>query len=480
MRGRHRQALANTSFALDVVGGSVLLATTYQLLDAFGPRLQPLLHRLTGYPFHIDSVHHLAAQGWWFGLVLCSLLLALRLSGFYRLDLFAPRRRVAWAATRGVGLGIALAVLVLYTVGVDFLNRSLLFLFAGLFWSYLLLKEFAFRHYVVDRFCRRHPLQALLVCSGHEVPARRAAFRARHLGTVRIAGVLPVGEAAAVDDLPVVASLDALEPALRSGRYQLVFLHQSGDPTVDQQVLAMAEEQGIEVWYFTAFPLPQQAQAEVDDFGGRPVVVFSTHPHYAAKLAIKRALDVLVAGGLLLVLSPVLLLATLAVRLSSPGPVLYRQMRTGWRGRPFAIWKFRTMVCDAEQRRGTVPNDLRGPAFKARRDARVTPVGRWLRRFSIDELPQLWNVLCGHMSLVGPRPLPLAETQAMPLPRDHRRYSVLPGLTGLWQVSGRSDLEDFAEWVRLDLEYIDGWSLWLDLRILARTVPVVLSGQGAR
>jgi len=123
---------------------------------------------------------------------------------------------------------------------------------------------------------------------------------------------------------------------------------------------------------------------------------------------------------------------------------------------------------------------LRGPAFKARRDARVTPVGRWLRRFSIDELPQLWNVLCGHMSLVGPRPLPLAETQAMPLPRDHRRYSVLPGLTGLWQVSGRSDLEDFAEWVRLDLEYIDGWSLWLDLRILARTVPVVLSGQGAR
>ncbi|MDP0499145.1 MAG: sugar transferase [Verrucomicrobiota bacterium JB022] len=480
MRGRHRQVLANTSFAVDIVGGSALLATTYHALDAFGPALQRLLSRVTGYPFHIQTVDHLLREGWWFGLILCSLLLALRLNGFYRLDLFASRRRVAWIATRAVAIGVGLAVLLLYTIGYEGLNRSLLFLFAGSFWLYLLLKEFLFRHYVMDRFCRRHPLQALLVCAGDAVARRRQEFQARHLRTVRIAGVLPLGGVGEHDDLPVVNGFDELGPALRSGRYQLVFLHQSGHNAFEQQVLAVAEEQGVEVWYFTAFPLPQKAQAEMDEFGGRPVVVFSTNRQYEAQLALKRSLDVTVATLLLLAFAPVMLLAAMAVCFSSPGPVLYKQMRTGWRGRAFAIWKFRTMYVDAESRRGEMPNELRGPVYKSRRDARITPVGRWLRRFSIDELPQLWNVLQGHMSLVGPRPLPLAETSAMPLPRDHRRYSVLPGLTGLWQVSGRADLEDFAEWVRLDLEYIDGWSLALDFRILARTVPVVLSGRGAR
>jgi len=159
--------------------------------------------------------------------------------------------------------------------------------------------------------------------------------------------------------------------------------------------------------------------------------------------------------------------------------VLFRQRRCGLNGRIFTLFKFRTMVADAEERIGEVAhlNEMKGPVFKVRRDPRVTGVGRWLRRFSLDELPQLWNVLRGDMSLVGPRP-PIPEEVARYERWQRRRLSMKPGLTCLWQVRGRNQI-DFEEWMRLDLEYIDNWSPWLDLKILARTVPVVLSGRGA-
>jgi lipopolysaccharide/colanic/teichoic acid biosynthesis glycosyltransferase len=161
---------------------------------------------------------------------------------------------------------------------------------------------------------------------------------------------------------------------------------------------------------------------------------------------------------------------------------LFRQQRAGLNGRPFTMLKFRSMVTDAEQRKSELEalNEMTGPVFKVTNDPRITPIGRWLRKYSVDELPQLINVWRGEMSLVGPRPLPVDEVRRFDDPAHRRRLSVKPGLTCLWQVSGRNNLRDFQEWVRLDLEYIDNWSLWLDLRILARTVPVVLAGAGAK
>jgi lipopolysaccharide/colanic/teichoic acid biosynthesis glycosyltransferase len=195
--------------------------------------------------------------------------------------------------------------------------------------------------------------------------------------------------------------------------------------------------------------------------------------------ATKRAVDV--AGSALLLTSclPVLLLAALAIRLESKGPVLFGQMRCGRGGRRFRMWKLRTMTHDAEARKQALLhlNEMDGPVFKMRRDPRVTRVGGVLRRLSIDEIPQLWNVLRGEMSLVGPRP-PLPEEAMRYSPSQRRRLAVTPGLTGLWQVSGRNELS-FEEWVRLDLEYVAQASLALDLRILARTVPAVLRGRGA-
>jgi exopolysaccharide biosynthesis polyprenyl glycosylphosphotransferase len=197
-------------------------------------------------------------------------------------------------------------------------------------------------------------------------------------------------------------------------------------------------------------------------------------------LLAKRALDVVLAGLLLIVFALLFAVVALAVRLDSPGPVFFAQERMGLNKRRFRMHKFRTMQVGAEERLRELEhlNETNGPTFKLRSDPRVTAVGRLLRRTSIDELPQLWNVLRGDMSLVGPRPLPLRDVEGFEEDCHRRRFSVRPGLTGLWQVSGRNELP-FDTWMELDLKYIDEWSLGLDLRILARTVPAVLSGQGA-
>ncbi|MEU3275831.1 sugar transferase [Streptomyces antibioticus] len=193
----------------------------------------------------------------------------------------------------------------------------------------------------------------------------------------------------------------------------------------------------------------------------------------------KSAFDRVGALALILLSSPLLVLLALAVRLGSPGPVLYRQTRVGRHGRRFAMWKFRTMVVDADRLKSGLEgqNENDGHMFKMRRDPRVTPVGRILRRYSLDELPQLFNILFGHMSLVGPRP-PLPEEVLKYNGVEMRRLSIKPGLTGLWQVSGRSDLS-WRETVALDLRYVDNWSLSGDMNVMARTLRAVLDGQGA-
>ncbi|HEX6657903.1 MAG TPA: sugar transferase, partial [Ilumatobacter sp.] len=193
----------------------------------------------------------------------------------------------------------------------------------------------------------------------------------------------------------------------------------------------------------------------------------------------KRAFDVTLASTVLLLTSPLILLAAVAIKLSSPGPVLFSQIRLGRYGDEFRIYKLRTMVCDAERLLDQLrdKNEADGPLFKMRHDPRVTRVGRFLRKTSIDELPQLWNVLRGDMSIVGPRPALPSEAEHW-TPELHERLQVLPGITGMWQVSGRSDT-DFEQYKRLDLYYVDNWSLWRDLSIVARTVGVVLFGKGA-
>ncbi len=197
--------------------------------------------------------------------------------------------------------------------------------------------------------------------------------------------------------------------------------------------------------------------------------------------AAKRALDVCGSAVGLVLLSPLFILLVLAVRLSSRGPAFFVQERCGLGGQSFRFCKFRTMVVDAEARKAELAhlNEVSGPAFKVSRDPRITRLGAVLRKLSLDELPQLWNVLKGDMSLVGPRP-PTPDEVERYTPRQAQRLSVLPGITGLWQVSGRSQIADFDRWIDLDLDYARRWSLWLDLRILCKTVIVVILARGAQ
>jgi lipopolysaccharide/colanic/teichoic acid biosynthesis glycosyltransferase len=190
----------------------------------------------------------------------------------------------------------------------------------------------------------------------------------------------------------------------------------------------------------------------------------------------KSAIDSFAAlAGLILLALPMIMVAV-AIKITSPGPVIFSQVRCGKRGKQFKMFKFRSMYCDAEQRRQKLEayRQMSGPVFEINNDPRITPLGRWLRKYRIDELPQLINVLIGQMSFVGPTPLPVYEVENFSHPAQRRRLSVKPGITCLWQMSSRNEVRDFETWVKLDLDYIDNWSIWLDLRILFRTVLVVL------
>ena len=239
-------------------------------------------------------------------------------------------------------------------------------------------------------------------------------------------------------------------------------------------------EQGLTTRYFSSLFNSRLARATSEEFEDEPLITLAPRtPERWARVA-KRLLDIAISSAAMIVLSPVLLAAAVLVKLTSKGPIFFTQKRLGQGKRIFPMLKFRTMVEDAEQKQAALEhlNEASGPVFKIRNDPRITTVGRFLRRSSIDELPQFWNVLKGDMSLVGPRPLPVRDYDGFREDWQRRRFCVRPGITCLWQVTGRSSIS-FERWMELDLEYIDHCSLRLDLEILMRTIPAVLKGSGA-
>lgn len=246
------------------------------------------------------------------------------------------------------------------------------------------------------------------------------------------------------------------------------------------QLVELCEEHGIVVRTdLQIFTLKRQDQPMLDlDSSSQIMAVASSIRTWPA--LVKRVFDFIVSLWLLVVLSPVLCAVALVIRLTSEGPILFRQTRVGLNKRHFRIYKFRTMIPDAERVQDQLlsQNEMSGPVFKIKYDPRVTPVGRFLRKTSLDELPQLFNVLTGEMSLVGPRAMSLRDYKLFDQDAHRRRFSVKPGITCLWQVCGRNSIP-FDQWMELDLQYIDRWSIWLDMKILAQTVPAVLRGTGA-
>jgi exopolysaccharide biosynthesis polyprenyl glycosylphosphotransferase len=245
------------------------------------------------------------------------------------------------------------------------------------------------------------------------------------------------------------------------------------------------ELQGVEAWIAASFIRTQIARPVFDAIGEKPMLVLRSTPELSWELLLKDVIDRVGAVLIILFTLPIWIIAAIGIRIKSPGaPVMFGQMRAGRYGQPFRMWKFRTMVANAEQMLDQIKrdhgNEMQGPVFKLDNDPRIFPFGRLLRKLSIDELPQLFNVVKGEMSLVGPRPLPVYEVDAFCEISHRRRLSVKPGITCEWQAGGRNKINSFEEWVSMDLRYIDNWSLWLDFKILLRTIPAVLFSKGAK
>lgn len=267
------------------------------------------------------------------------------------------------------------------------------------------------------------------------------------------------------------------------GRVMFVAKHTEFEKVA--QAVEVCELQGVEAWISASFIRTRIARPVFDVVGTKPMLVLRSTPELSWELMVKSVMDRVGAALLILASSPLWLIAYFGVRVASPGaPVFFSQMRAGRYGKPFRMWKFRTMVPNAEELLQKIKaehgNGMDGPVFKLDRDPRVFWFGAWLRRGSIDELPQLLNVVLGDMSLVGPRPLPIYEVEAFSEMAHRRRLSVKPGITCEWQVGGRNKITSFEDWVELDLHYIDHWSLWLDFSILLKTIPAVLLGRGAK
>jgi exopolysaccharide biosynthesis polyprenyl glycosylphosphotransferase len=260
----------------------------------------------------------------------------------------------------------------------------------------------------------------------------------------------------------------------------LVLLSPKSYRSLVEKIVSRCEEEGVLVRVRAEMFELRTAKAYADELEGLPVLTIRSGPQDDWGLAIKRFVDFLGSLALLFILAPLLALVAALVKLDSPGPVFFSQERVGLNKRRFNMLKFRTMVDGAEKRQAELEelNEAEGPVFKIKSDPRLTRIGKYLRRYSIDELPQLINVLKGDMSLVGPRPLPVRDVERIDIASQKRRFSIKPGITCLWQVNGRSDI-GFEEWVRLDLQYIDQWSLGLDMLILLKTIPAVFRGPGA-
>lgn len=393
--------------------------------------------------------------------------------GFYESPRPPHRLRALFALLRSCSFTVVGLILLLFLLRLQ-IARSVIILVGAIGGPLVYLRyELAFRLLSRDFALTQLRRRALWVGRPDENRQLRATLTRIERDTLADSG----------DFDPATQPLGEFVRLLHEQSVNVVILNLAGvDRAQATEVLAACATEGVEVLVRPGLAALPSGHVTVDQFGGEAVLYYRAQSAPLGHLLVKQLLDYAAAALLLVLLAPLLGLIALVIRLTSPGPALYRQVRAGLNGRSFRMLKFRSMQFDAESQQAGLAdrNEMRGPVFKVTADPRVTPFGRCLRRHSLDELPQLWNVLRGEMSLVGPRPLPLHEVQRFDQDTHRRRLSVKPGLTCLWQISGRNDIADFEDWVRLDLAYIDQWSLWLDCKILLATLPVALFGRGGR
>ena len=463
MLRRDRQIRTQIQQLLD----AALFAISFWL--AYKLRADPDLVEL----FNLDPIEPFISFAWLYLILIPVAPLVLEAQGFYQRPLLCSRRATAWPLFKGC-LFTTLALVLALFLHKMFIARSVPVWFGFMSFGVVFAKEELLRWARRSQLAREHyRRRVVLVGTQEETQRMQAELEAKSPDEVEVLAALDLNHTP-VERLVELVHEHSVNGVILSAKH--VFFERV------ESAIRACELEGVEAWLVADFFKTQISRTSFDDFYGWPVLVFRSVPEASWQGVAKQLLDFFGAALLLVLIALPLGLVALLIKLTSPGPVLFRQRRSGLNGRPFTIYKFRTMVTNAEQLKHELAamNEMSGPVFKVSNDPRVTPLGKILRKFSIDELPQLYNVLRGEMSLVGPRPLPVDEVRRFNDLAHRRRLSMKPGLTCLWQVSGRNEVREFKEWVRLDLEYIDNWSLWLDLRILWRTVPVVLTGAGAK
>ena len=401
--------------------------------------------------------------------------LVLESQGFYSRPMLTARASMFWPLLKGCFiLTIGLVLLLFIFKESNNSPRVVMGIFGVISFCLVWLKEEFLRVALRSRMAKAQYKRRIVIAGTPAEIARLRRLVATHAAnSMDVAAEFNIAESSAPQLIELLHEHSVSGVLISTRHIQLERV---------ESLIQLCETEGVEAWLIADFFATQIARASFDEMFGSPLLVFRTTPETSWQMLAKMFMDLVGSLlGIILTGLPMLAIAVL-IKLNSPGPVFFRQQRSGLNGSPFNIYKFRTMETNAEQFQHELAamNEMTGPVFKVTNDPRITPVGKILRKYSLDELPQLFNILRGEMSLVGPRPLPVNEVKRFNDLAHRRRLSVKPGLTCLWQVSGRNKISDFKEWVRLDLEYIDNWSIWLDIAILLRTIPAVFSATGAK
>jgi exopolysaccharide biosynthesis polyprenyl glycosylphosphotransferase len=398
--------------------------------------------------------------------------LILEAQGFYNRQMLGPRGAFLWPLLKGCALTTIALVLAGFALRLN-LPRWVPVWFGGISFTLIYCKEELLRLAFKSGFAQGQ-FKRRFILVGTETETIRMCGELEGKKDETVAVVAQFNLANPIPQLVQMLHDHAAYGVILSGKH--TFFEQI------ENVIKVCELEGVEVWLVADFFTTQISRTSFDELLGHPLLVFRTAPEASWAGLVKLLMDFFGSLVLLVAAAIPMLVIALLIKLFSPGPVFFRQQRSGLNGAPFTLYKFRTMVTNAEQFKHELEsmNEMRGPVFKVTNDPRITPLGKFLRRYSLDELPQLFNVLRDEMSLVGPRPLPVDEVRRFNDMAHRRRLSVKPGITCLWQVKGRNQISDFQDWVRLDLEYIDNWSLWLDIKILLRTIPAVFVATGAK
>ena len=412
---------------------------------------------------------------WWLVIVIMIFgPILLDLQGFYESPIDKTKGKSFAQVMRAmIYLSIIVSACVIF-LRLPLANRSVPLLFIGIGTGILLVKERIILQRIRRKAMRGEIRERVLLAGVREdIDALEQSF------TPEQTLLLEVVDRIDIEKQPLS---DLVEAMHRHSVARVIFAAGHSQLNRVEEAIGACEVEGVPAWLVADFIRTSIAKPDFDAFGGRPMLVFRSTPEVSWTLFVKEVIDRVGAFVALVLLVIPMMIVALVIRITSRGPVIFRQRRAGKYGKPFVMYKFRSMSDDAEMRRAELEpfNQMHGPVFKVEEDPRITSLGRWLRRTSVDEVPQLVNVLMGDMSLVGPRPLPLYEVEKFENTAQRRRLSVKPGLTCLWQISGRNQVRDFRDWVKLDLDYIDRWSLGLDFKILLRTIPAVIMGLGAK